>query len=121
MDMAHPIAYFEIVGGDDPAVQQRFYTELFGWQVDPVESTGDAYARVTGAGVAGGIGAFQGGPSYVTVYVQADDPAAALERARALGAEVVMEAREVSPGVTAGMFRDPAGHMVGVMKGAPHA
>ena len=69
-----------------------------------------------GAGIAGGVGAFQGAPSYVTVYVHADDPAAALERAKALGAEVLMEAREVSPGVVAGMFRDPAGHMVGVMR-----
>ena len=119
--MADPIAYFEIVGGDDPAAQHRFYAELFGWTVSPIASTGGSYASVEGAGIAGGIGAFQGGPSYVTVYVHADDPAAALERAAALGAEVVMEAREVSPGVIAGMFRDPAGHMVGVMKGTPHA
>jgi uncharacterized protein len=114
--MGEPIVYFEIVGGGDPAAQHAFYRDLFGWDVAPVESTGDSYALVDGAGIAGGVGAFQGGPSYVTVYVHADDPAAALERARELGAEILMEAREVSPGVTAGMFRDPAGHMVGVMR-----
>jgi predicted enzyme related to lactoylglutathione lyase len=114
--MGEPIVYFEIVGGGDPAAQREFYGELFGWQLTPVASTGDSYALVDGAGIAGGVGTFQGGPSYVTVYVHADDPAAALERARALGAEVVSEAREVSPGITAGMFRDPAGHMVGVMR-----
>ena len=113
--MGDPVVYFELVGGDGPA-QQAFYRELFGWDVSPVESTGGTYAEVGGAGIAGGVGAFQGGPSYVMVYVHADDPAAALERARSLGAEVLMEAREVSPGVVAGMFRDPTGHMVGVMR-----
>jgi predicted enzyme related to lactoylglutathione lyase len=119
--MPQPVVYFEIVGGEDAAAQHAFYAELFGWEVTPVESTGGSYATVRGAGIGGGVGAFQGGPSYVAVYVEADDPAAALERARALGAEVLMEPREVSPGVVAGMFRDPAGHMVGVMKGAPRA
>jgi predicted enzyme related to lactoylglutathione lyase len=114
--MGDSVVYFEIVGGGDPAAQRAFYGALFGWRLDPVESTGNSYALVDGAGIAGGVGAFQGGSSYVTVYVHADDPAAALEKARDLGAEVVMEAREVSPGVTAGMFRDPAGHMVGVMR-----
>ena len=114
--MTAPVVYFEIVGGGDPEAQRDFYGRMFGWQLAPVESTGNTYALVDGAGIAGGVGAFQGGPSYVTVYVHADDPSAALERARELGAEVVMEAREVSPGVVAGMFRDPAGHMVGVMR-----
>lgn len=114
--MGDPVVYFEIVGGADPAAQHAFYGDLFGWELAPVESTGDAYALVDGAGIAGGVGAFQGGPSYVTVYVHADDPAAALERATELGAEVVAQAREVAPGVVAGIFRDPAGHMVGVMR-----
>ena len=114
--MGDRVVYFEIVGGEDPAAQHAFYAELFGWEVSPVASTQDAYALVDGAGIAGGVGAFQGGPSYVTVYVHADDPSAALDRARGLGAEVLMEAREVSPGVVAGMFRDRAGHMVGVMR-----
>ena len=114
--MGDPVVYFEIVGGEDPAAQRAFYGALFGWELAPVASTGDSYALVEGAGVAGGVGAFAGGPSYVTVYVHADDPAAALARAAELGAEVVMEAREVAPEVVAGMFRDPAGHMVGVMR-----
>src|SRR4051812_36382752 len=117
--MGDPVVYFEILGGDDPAAQQSFYRDLFGWQVTPV--AGESYGVVDGAGVAGGVGSFGTEHSYVTVYVHADDPAAALTRAAELGAEVVVPAREVSPGVVAGMFRDPAGHVIGVMKGAPHA
>jgi uncharacterized protein len=114
--MGDPIVYFEIVGGGDPAAQREFYGSLFGWDLQPVESTGNLYALVDGAGIPGGVGSFQGGPSYVTVYVHSDDPAAALEQAKELGAEVLSEAREVSPGIVAGMFRDPAGHLVGVMR-----
>jgi predicted enzyme related to lactoylglutathione lyase len=116
--MANPVRYFEIVGGDGPA-QQAFYRDLFGWDPEPIASTGGTYARVTAdaAGVEGGVGAFQGGPAYVTVYVQADDPAAALQRAEALGATVVMGPQEVRPGVTVAMFRDPAGNAVGLING----
>ena len=114
--MGDPVVYFEVVGGDGPA-QQGFYRELFGWDVAPVESTGGTYGRVTGAGIEGGVGAFQGGPSYVTVYVRAEDPATALERAEALGATRVMEPTEVRPGVTVAVFRDPAGNVVGLMSG----
>ena len=115
--MGEPVAYFEIIGGE-PATQHAFYEALFGWQLAPIESTGGSYARVTGAGVDGGVGAFQGGPGYVTVYVHADDPAAALERAVELGATEVKPAREVSPGITAAIFRDPAGNLIGLMAGA---
>jgi uncharacterized protein len=115
---SHLVVYFEIVGGEDPPAQHAFYASLFGWSMAPVASTGDAYALVDAAGIPGGVGSFGTEHSYVTVYVHADDPAAALERAASLGAEVVAPAREVAPGVVAGLFRDPAGHMVGVMRRA---
>jgi predicted enzyme related to lactoylglutathione lyase len=116
--MADPVVYFEIVGGD-AAAQQSFYSDLFGWQLDPVESTGGTYARAHAkdAGLEGGVGAFQGAPNYVTVYVQAKDPAAALERAVELGGTTLMDAREVREGVTVAMFRDPAGNAVGLISG----
>ena len=116
--MADPVVYFEIVGGDGQA-QQSFYRELFGWGLEPVESTDGGYARVPAgdAGLEGGVGAFPGAPNYVTVYVQAKDPAKALERAQALGATTLMEPREVRAGVTVAMFRDPAGNAVGLISG----
>jgi uncharacterized protein len=116
--MADPVVYFEIVGGDGEA-QQGFYRELFGWDIKPVESTGGGYGRVAASdsGVEGGVGAFPGAPNYVTVYVQAKDPAKALEQAKALGGSTLMEPREVRPGVTVAMFRDPAGNAVGLISG----
>jgi predicted enzyme related to lactoylglutathione lyase len=114
--MADPVVYFEIVGGEGEA-QQAFYRDLFGWTMAPVDSTGGAYARTSSAGVEGGIGAFPEAPSYVTVYVRAKDPAAALDRAEALGGTRLMEPREVAAGVTVAMFRDPAGNAVGLISG----
>ncbi len=114
--MGDPVVYFEIVGGDGEG-QQQFYNRLFGWDLKPVDSTGGAYARAAGAGIEGGVGAFPEAPNYVTVYVQAKDPAKALERAEELGGSRLMEPREVSPGVTVAMFRDPAGNAVGLISG----
>jgi predicted enzyme related to lactoylglutathione lyase len=116
--MADPVVYFEIVGGDAEA-QQDFYAKLFGWPLEPVDSTGGSYARVHAkeAGIEGGVGAFPGAPSYVAVYVQAKDPAAALERAKELGGTTLMDAREVREGITVAMFRDPAGNAVGLISG----
>jgi len=113
--MADPVVYFEIVGGDGRA-QQDFYRDLFGWELTPVEPTDGGYARTT-AGIEGGVGAFPGAPSYVTVYVKAQDPAQALERAEALGGSRLMDAREVRPGITVAMFRDPAGNAAGIISG----
>ncbi|MEA2293048.1 MAG: uncharacterized protein QOE86_687 [Solirubrobacteraceae bacterium] len=116
--MADPVVYFEIVGGDAGA-QQAFYADLFGWSLDPVASTGGAYARVkpSETGIEGGVGAFPGAPNYVTVYIRAKDPAAALARAQELGGTTLMEPREVREGVTVAMFRDPAGNAVGLISG----
>ena len=114
--MADPVVYFEIVGGDAEA-QQAFYASLFGWSLAPVESTGGTYARTTGAGIEGGVGAFPGAPNYVTVYVQAADVGAALARAIELGGSTLMEPREVREGVNVAMFRDPAGNAVGLISG----
>ena len=114
--MANEIVHIEIMGSDGEKTQ-AFYRDLFGWNVKPVESTGDTYARVDGAGLDGGVGAFPGAPNYVTVYVRASDPAAALRRAEELGGTTLMEPREVPDGITVAMFRDPAGNAVGLISG----
>lgn len=116
--MSHPIVHFEILGADGERLA-AFYRALFGWTVTPVEE-GGGYALVdTGADTGpatGGIGGFPGAPSLVTFYVGVDDVAAALVRARDLGATVVMEPRQASPGIETALFADPEGHVVGLMR-----
>ena len=111
--MGDPVVYFEVLGGDVGG----FYAEMFGWGIEPVEETGGGYHRVRGAGIDGGLGAFPGAPSYVTFYVRTDDLHAAVARANELGGRTVMEPRTVTGGVETALIEDPAGHMVGLIKG----
>ena len=115
--MGSPIVHFEILGADGERLA-AFYRALFDWRVAPLEE-GGGYAMVdTGASAqpTGGIAGFPGAPSHVTFYVGVDDVAAALARARDLGATVVMEPRQVAPGIETALFADPEGHVVGLMR-----
>lgn len=116
--MGDPVAYFEVLGGE-PERQREFYGAMFGWTVAPVESTGGGYGRVDAgdAGIAGGVGSFPGAPSYVTFYVRTDDLQAAVARANELGGRTVMEPRAVDGTIEAALIEDPAGHMIGLIKG----
>jgi predicted enzyme related to lactoylglutathione lyase len=118
--MGSPIVHFEILGSDGDRLA-AFYRALFDWKVRPVEQGGGYTMVDTGATAApatGGIGGFPGAPSHVTFYVGVDDVAAALARARDLGATVVMEPREVTPGIETALFADPEGHTIGLMRRA---
>src|SRR5690349_11754506 len=86
--MGQPVAFFEIVS-TEPERAQKFYAELFGWQIDTDPAMG-GYALVdTGAGegaIGGGIGASAApGDTGVKIYLRVDDLDAYLARAEALG------------------------------------
>jgi uncharacterized protein len=112
-----PILHLEILGADSERLN-AFYRALFDWTITPVEE-GGGYAIVdTGPSEppSGGIGGFSGAPSHVTFYVGVEDVAAALARARDLGATTVMEPREAAPGIETALFADPEGHVIGLMR-----
>ena len=116
--MANPVTWFEIVGSDGAALQ-RFYGDLFGWEIkaDNPMNYGMIDAQ-GGKGIGGGIGAAQGGPGHVTVYVEVDDPQAYLDKAEQLGGRTIVGVTEIPEMVTFALFADPEGHVVGVVKGA---
>ena len=68
-----------------------------------------------GTGINGGIGASQQGRSWVTFYVECDDPAATLAKVERLGGRRVMEPME-SMNVTYALFADPEGNVIGLAK-----
>jgi predicted enzyme related to lactoylglutathione lyase len=122
-----PVTWFEIMGSD-AARTQRFYAELFGWNVD--NSAFPDYATVdtaTGRGIWGGIG---GGldTRWAISYASVPDADEALIRAEKLGGtpitdsgvpELKSAARAalygaVDPNMKTGAFRDPAGNVFGV-------
>jgi predicted enzyme related to lactoylglutathione lyase len=119
--MAAPaVAWFEVTGQDGPALQ-RFFGDLFDWQVQDA-GDGSGYGLVPAGpnGIGGGIGRAQdGGTGSVTFYVEVDDPAAYLTKAEELGGTTVVAPTEIPEfGLTFAFFADPEGHVVGLTKGA---
>ncbi len=120
--MGQPVVHFEITGRDGPALQS-FYSSLFGWNVNADNPMG--YGIVTreenlsadGIGIGGGISQGPDGyPGHVTVYIEVPDVEASLAQAETLGATRMMGPEEVMEGLVIGLFTDPEGHPVGVVK-----
>jgi uncharacterized protein len=114
--VAYPVTHFEINAQDAPATQ-RFYSDLFGWGIntDNPDNYGIIDTKNKGTGINGGIGASQRGRSWVTFYVECDDPAATLAKVERLGGSRVMEPMK-SMGVTYALFADPEGNVIGLAK-----
>ena len=119
--MAKPIVgWFEVTGKDGSALQ-KFYSNLFDWDVtDAGDGSGYGLVAAGEKGIAGGIGGSQdGGPGAVTFYVEVDDLSAYLAKAEKLGGHTIVPPTDIPNfGLTFAFFADPEGHMVGLSKGA---
>ena len=120
--MGQPVVHFEIAGKDGPALQ-RYYSELFGWDIDASNSMGygvvprESNMNPDGVGIGGGIS--QGPDGYaghVTFYVEVPDVEATLAHAERMGGTRMMGPEEVMEGLVIGLFLDPEGHTIGVIK-----
>src|SRR6267378_7112312 len=115
--VAYPVTHFEINAQDAPATQ-KFYQDLFGWGIDTnnPQNYGVIDTKTKGSGINGGIGATQNGRSWVTFYVETDDPAATLAKAERLGGSRVMEPMDAGGNVIYALFADPEGNVIGLAK-----
>lgn len=122
--MGQPVVHFEIMGRDGGKLRS-YYADLFGWAIDAnnpmaygvVQREGNVNAD--GAGIGGGIGAApEGYDGHVTFYVEVPDVEAALAKAEGLGGTRMMGPETVMEGIEIGLFNDPEGHVVGVVKSA---
>jgi uncharacterized protein len=121
--MGQPVVHFEITGRDGPALQ-RYYGELFGWQIDANNPMGyglvqrEGNVNADGIGIGGGVTSGpEGYGGHVTVYVEVPDVEAALARAEQLGGTRMMGPQEVMEGLVIGLFTDPEEHVIGVLQG----
>ena len=120
--MGQPVVHFEIVGKDAEKLQS-YYSELFGWEIDSSNPMSyglvqrEANVNADGVGIGGGVG---GGPDgydgHVTFYVEVPDVEAALAKAESLGGTRMMGPEQVMEQVEIGLFTDPEGHVIGVVK-----
>jgi uncharacterized protein len=119
--MGQPVVHFEVIGKDGDKLQ-KYYADLFGWDVSADNEM--KYGMVAregnvspdGVGIGGGIA---GGPpgygGHVTFYVAGPDVEAALAKAESLGGTRIMGPEKIMDMVELGQFSDPEGHVIGVV------
>jgi uncharacterized protein len=122
--MGQPVVHFEIVGRDGEKLRS-YYSTLFGWQIDTNNPVGygivgrEGNLSPEGVGIGGGIGVGpEGYDGHVTFYVEVPDVEAAMAKAESLGGTRVMGPEQVMETIEIGLFTDPEGHLVGVVKTA---
>jgi uncharacterized protein len=120
--MGQPVVHFEIIG-KDPDKLQGYYSDLFGWQIDSNNPMNygvvqrDGNTNADGVGIGGGVGAGpEGYGGHVTFYVEVPDVEAALAKAESLGGTRMMGPDKPMEGVEIGLFTDPEGHTVGLVR-----
>ncbi len=111
--MGAPVTWFEVNTKDSSSVS-RFYSEVFGWRLEPLEGGYTLVHTDKEQGIEGGIGEAQG-PNQVTFYIEVDDPHAYLDRVEAAGGKTVVPVTE-TPMVTFAQFADPQGNVIGLVK-----
>jgi predicted enzyme related to lactoylglutathione lyase len=120
--MGQPVVHFEIIGKDGERLRS-YYSELFGWDIDADNPMNygmvsrDGNVSAEGVGIGGGVAAGpEGYPGHVTVYVEVPDVEAALAKAESLGGSRMMGPDKVTEDLEIGLFNDPEGHVIGVMR-----
>ena len=122
--MGQPVVHFEVIGKDSDKLQS-YYAELFGWEINSDNPMNygivqrDGNISADGIGIGGGVGAApEGYPGHVTFYIEVPDVEAALAKAESLGGTRMMGPEKVMDQVELGLFTDPEGHVIGVVKSA---
>jgi hypothetical protein len=120
--MGQPVVHFEVMGNDAEQLRS-YYSQMFGWEINAdnpmnyglVQREGNLSAE--GVGIGGGIGGGQGA-SHVTFYVEVPDVEASLAQAESLGGKRLMGPETVNDYLVIGLFADPEGHTIGLIKAA---
>jgi uncharacterized protein len=120
--MGQPVVHFEVIGQDGEKLR-RYYSELFGWEINADNEMNygivdrEKNLSPEGIGIGGGIA---GGPpgydGHVTFYVAVPDVEAALQKAESLGGTRVMGPEKIMDSMVLGQFKDPEGHVIGLVK-----
>jgi uncharacterized protein len=104
---------------DDTSLAKAFYQDLFGWNYNDVPQGDAIYTMVASPQQPGAGMQHKGMPDAPTMwlpYVTVDSVQSTVSRARAAGAEIIVEYME-APGFGAGaILRDPTGAAFGIWK-----
>jgi uncharacterized protein len=112
--VANPFVHVEL-NTQNPEAAKRFYGSLFDWTLEDIPMPTGNYTLIKpGAGTGGGImkHPMPGSPSTWLAYVQVDDIKAFTEKARSLGAIIIVECQNVPNFGSFSIFTDPAGALL---------
>jgi len=108
----HPVVHFEI-GCRDRAKSERFFSGLFGWQI---QESGPASNIDAGSGISGHMTSLGHEPFHYTIfYVEVDDVQAYLNKAEELGGKTLVPPIKIPTGTFA-WFTDIDGNTIGLLK-----
>jgi predicted enzyme related to lactoylglutathione lyase len=109
---AHPVVHLELHTGNLPRAC-AFYTELCGWRTESVETASGSYRALDpGPGLSGGVVECATPRPLWLPYVEVPEISAATDRARELGAVVLLSPRE-GPAGWRSVLAAPAGGEIG--------
>lgn len=115
----HHIVHVEFSAQDLEAAG-KFYSDLFGWEVEQIPEM-DYAMYDTGGEIGGGFNPVS--ESYpagsVLAHVSTDDIEATLAKAESLGASIVVPKTEIPDTGWFGVFSDPTGNMIGLYTPLP--
>jgi len=116
--MANPFVHIEL-NTSDPEKAKSFYGSLFDWKLADMPMPLGTYTTIdVGEGTGGGMmkHPMPGAPSVWIPYVIVDDVAAATQKAKSLGAEVIRDVTEVPDMGWFSIILDPTGAALGLWK-----
>jgi len=113
--MGNKVVHFEAAGGDGKQLQE-FYGKAFGWNIDANNPMNYGMVSADDAGVAGGISPGPDGAAHLTVYIEVEDLAKALDHIEKLGGKTVNPPMDVPGGPKLAHFSDPSGNFVGLVQ-----
>jgi predicted enzyme related to lactoylglutathione lyase len=113
--MASSVVRFEI-GCRDRKKTAEFYGGLFGWSPKPDTNQFSNDVVAGNKGISGAYTALGHEPhNYVTIYVEVDDVAKAVERTKQLGGKVRVGPLPAPDGRKFAWIIDPDGNLIGVV------
>jgi predicted enzyme related to lactoylglutathione lyase len=115
--MGAKAVHFEIIGKDGEGLK-KFFGELFDWKIDSNNPINYGIIKGEEGGIGGGIGSVmqEGESSHATFFVEVDNVQASLDKIVELGGSVVVSETVIPDMVTFGLFKDPEGNLVGLVK-----
>jgi len=113
--MPNPVVHFEIAGKDGDKIK-KFYSDLFGWEVNSENPMNYGMVDTKAGGINGGIFKAPEDVPFLTFYVRVDNIQEALDKAEKLGGKTVVPPQDI-PGIGSSAFmKDIDGNIVGLFR-----